>query len=147
MLIGAYFIYLCVFFLLIAMLVVPLVELFTKKGSYINGKAKAINSRLFWTTPIQMLYLFWLVLACLSWHNMLRPRQNISTMLSVFNLVVMFAFLGYLYYIFFKALSMGPTISYEAIAQEDNEALKQRNQEKQAQRNWIKEHFRFVTKV
>ena len=77
-----------------------------------------------------MLYLFWLVLAVQSWHNMLRPIQNFSTMLSVLNLVVMTVFLGYLYYIFFKALMMGPTKTYDEIPQDDIEAIKERNREK-----------------
>ena len=73
-----------------------------------------------------MLYLFWLVLAVLSWHNMLKPTQNISTMLSIFNLVAMTAFLCYLYYIFFKALWMGPKVAYEELPQDDAEAFKTR---------------------
>ena len=74
-----------------------------------------------------MLYLFWLVLAVQSWHNMLRPIQNFSTMLSVLNLVVMITFLGYLYYIFFKASMMGPTKTYDEIPQDDIEAIKENN--------------------
>ena len=118
MLLGTFFIYLCIFLLIITMIAVPIMTLLSKSEQRGLGKwAKLIEERVFWSIPMHMMFLFWLVLAVLSWHNMLKPTQDISTMMSIFNLIAMFAFLGYLYYIFFKALLIGP--SYEEIPQEE----------------------------
>ena len=74
MLLGTFFIYLCIFLLLLVMIAVPIMTLLSKNDQEGVGKwAKAIEERVFWTVPIQMIFLFYLVLAVLSWHNMLRP--------------------------------------------------------------------------
>ena len=143
MLQGTFFIYLCIFLLIIVMISVPVMKLLSSSREDGCGKwARLIEERLFWAVPMQMLFVFWLVLAVLSWHNMLRPTQDISTMMSIFNLIAMLAFLVYLYYIFFRALMMSP--KYEEVpTQPEIERL----QCKQEQRNWIKQNFGIVTKI
>jgi hypothetical protein len=49
-----------------------------------------------------MVFEFFLVLQVLSWHNMIRPTQDLSTWMSIFNIIAMTAFLAYLFYIFFR---------------------------------------------
>ena len=56
------------------MIAVPVMKLVSKSDERGLGKwAKVIEDRIFWGIPMQMLFLFWLVLAVLSWHNMCRP--------------------------------------------------------------------------
>ena len=128
MLEGAFMVYFCFFLLLVLMCFVPILKACERTRTFAGaGKwAVIIEKRVFWGITMRLIVESYLVLAVLSWSNMTNPTQNISTAMSVFNLIALNGFLAYCFYNYITTWSL---------------------EENNSKRKKVKDNFRFLQKI
>ena len=68
-----------------------------------TSTADTLGKFVFWHLPLRIVYETYFVLAIASWHNMLGKKADASKILAFLNIVAMFVFLGFMYYVFFMS--------------------------------------------